>query len=134
MSLRVVEWRFRNKGLEAYYTRDFQPSVLAVQEDLSPDARRVRELEACGYEKMASAFKLGEKYCYAVGSLWEVDPVSVKALRASIEQGEPGWVERVKKEWRGYWNVESLAYWSGVPLQATLAILLNLRDRGELNV
>ncbi len=27
-----------------------------------------------------------------------------------------------------------MVYWSGGPLQATLAILLNLRDRGELDV
>jgi hypothetical protein len=134
VNLRVVEWRLRNKGLEGYYTRDFQPSVLVVQEDLRPEARRARELEARGYEKMPHAFKWGEKFCYAAGSLREVDPDAVKALRASIEQDEPEWVRRVKKEWRGYWNVESIAYWSGVPLQATLAILLNLRDRGELDL
>ncbi|MGH3085709.1 MAG: hypothetical protein ACRDSJ_00140 [Rubrobacteraceae bacterium] len=36
--MRVVEWGFRNKGLEGYYARDFEPSVLAVQEDLRPEA------------------------------------------------------------------------------------------------
>lgn len=35
----MVEWGFRNKGLEGYYARDFEPSVLAVQEDLRPEAR-----------------------------------------------------------------------------------------------
>lgn len=134
MSLRVVEWRFRNKGLEGYYTRSFRPSVLAVQEDLSPEARRARELEARGYEKIPREFKWNEKFCYAVGSLREVDPDAVKALRATIEEAEPEWVRRVEKEWRGFWTVESIAYWSGVPLQATLAILLNLRDGRELNV
>jgi hypothetical protein len=133
LSLRVVEWRFRNKGLEGYYTREFRPSVLVVQEDLRPEARRARELEARGYEKMGRAFKWSEKFCYAAGSLREVDPDAVKALRATIEQAEPEWVRRVRKEWRGPWIVESIAYWSGVPLQATLAILLNLDDRGELN-
>lgn len=63
-----------------------------------------------------------------------LDSDTVRALRPTIEQDEPEWVERVKQEWRGYWNVESTAYWSGVPLQATLAILLNLRDRGELDL
>ena len=134
MSLRVVEWGFRNKGLEGYYARDFEPSVLAVQEDLRSEARRARELEARGYEERPLAFKWGERFCYAAGSLLELDPDTVRALRPTIEQDEPEWVERVKEEWRGYWNVESTAYWSGVPLQATLAILLNLRDRGELDV
>ncbi len=64
----------------------------------------------------------------------ELKPDTVRALRPTIEQDAPEWVERVKYEWRGYWNVESAAYWSGVPLQATLAILLNLRDSGELVV
>nr|MBA3474869.1 hypothetical protein [Rubrobacter sp.] len=68
MSLRVVEWGFRNKGLEGYYARDFEPSVLAVQEDLRPEARRARELEARGYEERPLAFKWGEKFCYAAGS------------------------------------------------------------------
>ena len=134
MSLRVMEWEFRNQGLEGYYARDFEPSVLAVQEDLRPEARRARELEARGYEERPLSFKWDDKFCYAAGSLLELDPDTVRALRPTIEQDEPEWVERVKHEWRGYWNVESTAYWSGVPLQATLAILLNLRDRGELDV
>lgn len=134
MNLRVMEWEFRNKGLEGYYARDLEPSVLAVQEDLRPEARRARELEACGYEERPLSFKWSEKFCYAAGSLLALDPDTVRALRPTIEQDEPEWVERVKQEWRGYWNVESTAYWSGVPLQATLAILLNLRDRGELDL
>lgn len=132
MNLRVMEWEFRNKGLEGYYARDFEPSVLAVQEDLRPEARRARELEALGYEERPLSFKWGEKFCYAAGSLLEVDPDAVRTLRPSIEQDEPEWVERVREKWQGYWNVESTAHWSGAPLQATLAILPNLRDRGEL--
>lgn len=58
----------------------------------------------------------------------------MRALRPNIERDEPEWVEQVKKEWAGYWNVESTAYWSGVPIQATFAILLNLYERGELDV
>lgn len=134
MNLRVVEWGFRNKGLEGYYARDFEPSVFAVQEDLRPEARRARELEARGYEERPLSFKWDEKFCYAAGSVLDLDPDTVRALRPTIEQDEPEWVERVKEEWRGYWNIESTAYWSEVPLQATLAILLNLSDRGELAV
>lgn len=62
-----------------------------------------------------------------------MDPDSVKALRPFIEQWEPEWVEWVKREWSGRWgDIESVAYWSGVPLQATMAILENLHERGEL--
>ena len=37
LGVRVIEWGFRNKQLEGYYARDFDPSVLAVQEDLRPE-------------------------------------------------------------------------------------------------
>lgn len=132
MTMRVLEWDFRNKGLEGYYARDFETSVLAVQEDLRPEARRTRELEARGYEKRPLSFKWDQKYCYAAGSLLQVDPDAVRSLRPTIEEDEPGWVEAVKREWKGYWNIESTAYWSEVPMQAVVAILLNLEERGEL--
>lgn len=49
MGVRVLEWEFRNKRLEGYYAHDREPAVLAVQEGLSGEARRARELEAEGY-------------------------------------------------------------------------------------
>lgn len=59
----------------------------------------------------------------------------MRSLKPSIEKDEPGWVESVKRQWPAYRpNVESTAYWAEVPLQATVAILLNLYERGELNV
>ncbi len=65
----------------------------------------------------------------------QVDPDAVRALRPTIESDEPYWVESVKSQWLAYRpNIESTAYWSGVPIQATLAILLNLRERRELDV
>ncbi|MDP8944229.1 MAG: hypothetical protein M3N16_08945 [Actinomycetota bacterium] len=135
MSLRVVEWGFRNKRLEGYIARDFEPSVLAVQEDLSVEARRARELEARGYEERPLAFKWDEKFCFVAANVLEVDPDAVRALRPSIERDEPGWVESVKHQWPAYRpNIESTAYWAGVPLQATVAILFNMKERGELLV
>lgn len=132
--MRVLEWGFRNERLEGYVARDLDPSVLAVREDLSPEARRARELEARGYEERPLAFKWDDKLLFAASSLAEVDPDAVRSLRPSIERDEPGWVESVKREWEGSWSVESTADWSGVPLQATFAILLNLHERGELKI
>lgn len=132
--MRVLEWGFRNNRLEGYVARDLDPSVLAVREDLSREARRARELEARGYEERPLAFKWDDKLLYAAGSLPEVDLDAVRALRPSIEQDEPGWVESVKREWEECWSVEYAADRSGVPIQAALAILLNLRDREELRV
>jgi hypothetical protein len=135
LSLRVVEWEFANKRLEGYIARDFEPAVLAVQEDLRPEARRARELEALGYDANPLGFKWREKLCYAAANVLEVDPDAVRALRPTIERDEPGWVQSVKNQWPAYRpDVESVAYWAEVPLQATVAILLNMQEGGELNV
>jgi len=132
--LRVVEWEFRNKGLEGYFARNPEMAVLAVQEDLRPEARRAREMEAEGYEERPSAFKWREKACYAAANVMEVDMDAVRALKPRIEREEPEWVARVKKEWEAFRDVESVAFWAEVPIQAVVAILLNLDERGELLV
>lgn len=135
LGVRVIEWGFRNKQLEGYYARDFDPSVLAVQEDLRPEARRARELEALGYEERPLSFKWREKACFTAAKVEDVDPDAVRALRPFIDQWEPDWVEWVKREWPLYRpDIETTAYWAGVPLQATMAILDNLHGREELEV
>ena len=66
-------------------------------------------------------------------NILEMHPNSVRALRPRIESDEPEWVEWVKSEWsarRG--DVESVAFWAEVPIQAVVAILLNLDKREEL--
>ncbi len=132
--LRVVEWGFRNKRMEGYFARDFDMAVLAVQEDLRPEARRAREMEAEGYDERPSAFKWRQKACYTAANVLEVDPDAVRALRPRIEREQPEWVERVKDEWESFRDVESVAFWAEVPIQAVVAILLNLEERGELLV
>jgi hypothetical protein len=57
-----------------------------------------------------------------LGSLEKIAPDTVRALRPSIEHDEPEWVDRIKEVWWGAWIVESVAYRSGVPLPATLAL------------
>lgn len=79
------------------------------------------------------SFKWCEKACYAAANVMEVDQYSVRGLKPRIEREEPKWVERVNDEWparRG--DVESVAYVAQVPLQATMALLENLYERGEL--
>jgi hypothetical protein len=132
--VRVLEWKFRNQRLEGYYAHDREPAVLALQEGLSGEARRARELEAEGYHARPPAFKRREKRCFAAANVLEVDPDAVRALRPRIEREEPEWVERVRDEWESFRDVESTAFWAEVPLQATVAILTNLYERGELKV
>lgn len=56
----------------------------------------------------------------------------MRALRPRIEREQPDWVERIKDEWESFRDVESVAFWAEVPIQAVVAILLNLEERGEL--
>lgn len=65
---------------------------------------------------------------FAAANVLEVDPDAVRALRPRIEREEPEWL---KGEWESFRDVESTAFWAEVPLQATMAILLNLHERGE---
>jgi hypothetical protein len=44
MKLRIYDWRFRDRRLEAHYVEDPEPAGVALREDLSPEARRAREL------------------------------------------------------------------------------------------
>jgi len=45
-----------------------------------------------------------------------------------LSREEPEWVERVRDEWESFRDVQSTAFWAEMPLQATVAILLNLHE------
>ena len=53
-------------------------------------------------------------------------------MRPHIEREEPVWVEAVRRGWELYRDVERVSLETRVPLQAVIAILKNLRERGEL--
>lgn len=132
MRLRIYDWRFRDRRLEALYVADPEPAGVALSEDLSPEARRARELEALGYFLAPYLFGRRWKFCYLAANVEEVDPDSVRALRLVMEQEEPGWVEAVGREWEPQWDAERVSLKTGVPLQAVVAILENLQERGVL--
>jgi hypothetical protein len=63
-----------------------------------------------------------------------VDPDSVRALKPDIEREEPLWAEAVRRRWELYRVVERVSLETRVLLQAVIAILENLRERGDLPV
>jgi hypothetical protein len=134
MKLRIYEWRFRDRRLEALYVEDPEPAGVALREDLSPEARRARELEVRGYYSSPLAFGRRYRFCYLAANAGEVDPDSVRALRPDIEREEPVWVEAVRRGWELYRDVERVSLETRVPLQAVIAILENFKARGELQV
>ena len=133
MRLRIYDWRFRNKRLEAVYVADPEPAGVALGIDLTPEARRARELEARGYFHAQLSFGRRWKLCYLATNAGEVDPDSVRALRLDIEREEPGWVEAVRREWELHRDAERVSLETGLPLQAVVAIVQNLEERGELS-
>ena len=134
MKLRIYDWRFRDRRLEALYVEDPEPAGVALRDDLSPEARRARELEVRGYYSSRRAFGKRYRFCYLAANAGEVDPDSVRALRIDIEREEPVWAEAVRRGWELYRDVERISLETRVPLQAVIAILENLRERGELPV
>ena len=134
MKLRIYDWRFRDRRLEALYVEDPEPAGVALREDLSPEARRARELEVRSYYSSPLSFGRRYRFCYLAANAEEVDPDSVRALRPDIEREEPLWAEAVRRGWELYRDVERVSLETRVPLQAVIAILENLRERDELPV
>ncbi len=133
MKLRIYDWRFRDRRLEALYVEDPEPAGVALREDLSPEARRARELETRGYYSSPLAFGKRYRFCYLAANAGEVDPESVRALRPDIEREEPLWAQAVRRGWELYQDAERVSLETGLPLQAVVAIVQNLEERGEFS-
>jgi hypothetical protein len=87
-----------------------------------------------GYYNSPLSFGKRYRFCYLAAKTEEVDPDSVRALRPDIEREEPLWAEAVRRGWELYRDVERVSLETRVPLQAVIAILENLKGRGELPV
>ena len=87
----------------------------------------------CQYSSPLS-FRKRYRFCYLAANAGEMDPDSVRALRPDIEREEPVWAEAVRRGWELHRDVERVSLETRVPLQAVIAILKNLRERGELPV
>ena len=102
MKLRIYDWHFRDRRLEALYVEDPEPAGVALREDLSPEARRARQLEVRGYYSNPRSFGKRYRFCYLAASAGEVDSDSVRGLRPDIEREEPLWAEAVRRGWELY--------------------------------
>lgn len=104
---------------------------MAVQPDLSETAKRAREIEAHGYHIRPP--RKSRKFCTWPDSLEAIDPISVRAQKQCIEEMEPEWIERVRREWEMYRDELSVVFWSELPAEAVRACLEILEARGELS-
>ena len=116
--------------VEAYYYGKEGLSLMAVQPDLSDNARRAREIEAYGYHIRPPYGR--EKFCTWPDSVEDIDPLSVRAQKRCVEHMEPEWLDRVKREWEGRYDEASVVFWSELPPETVHAILEILWERGEI--
>lgn len=134
MSLEIDDFPLSNPRLEAAYTEFPNPAGMAVKRGLRASYRRAREIEAHGLYKKPPLAK--RKFCYACGSLEEVDLVSVDAVRRMVDEMEPAWVAAVKDATLMFNSPDLIQGWLedewGIPLQVVVAILMNLEARSEL--
>lgn len=132
--LQIDDFPFANPDLEAAYTEHPIPAGMAIRHDLRRSSKRAREVEAHGHYRRPPL--TGRKFCYPCGSLEEVDLVSVNAVRRTVDEMEPEWVEAVKDAARMFNQPDLIRGWLeeewGLDLQIVVAILMNLEARGEL--
>ena len=130
MPLRVREHDLGGNNLEAYYTEHPSPATLAVQPGLAPRVREAREVEGHGYYRRPP--KGGRKFCFGPRWRHDYDVGAINAIRCVIDDLKPEWVAEVREAARMSNETRWIAAWCELSEQVVVAILENLKDRGEL--
>lgn len=130
MALRI---RSRNLGgvpVEAFYSEFTEEPSMTIQNGLPHARKRARELEGHGYYRRPPLW--GRKCCFAARTEEQVDYGTIRALRNTVEEMEPAWIEAVKDACRIGNEPRIIAAWCELPLQVVVAVLAILEVRGEL--
>lgn len=130
MAPEISEYDLGEGRVQAFAYHDGQTVHMAVQPYLSSSARRSREIEAHGYDIRPP--RTGQKFCLWPTSVEDIDYVSVKAQQRRIEDLEPEWIERVRRQWETFRDFTSTVFWTELEPETVMAILLLLRKRGEV--
>lgn len=132
--LEVDEYDFANDrlgGLYTEYPRTLPPG-LVLDRDLAHEEREAIEMEAECYACRRSP-RGGRMYFHEPESLETMNRQRIMACRKVVEADRPDWVERIRFALRiGDNDTYKIIAYSGVPPYPAVAILENLRDRGEL--
>lgn len=130
MTVRIEDRDLGGGDLEAYGVFKPERAIMAVRPDLPSTRKRARVLE--GYGCWIKPPIGGRRICYTARSVEDLDPVSVRAIRRTVDQMEPDWVRAVKEECRVSNDLEEIADRCDLDIQAVAAIIRNLQERGEL--
>ena len=104
--------------------------AVAIHEDLDAPAREMREVEAHGYAKSPPR---RDRYCLRPRSMRDLDSRTVSAIRKVVDEQRPEWVAAVKEATRVSGDPRVIAAWVSpeIRVEAVVAIVLNLKERGE---
>lgn len=131
MSLEIDEFDI-GKGVDAFYFHDpdYGIQAMAVRTDLDLPDRDSLEVEARGYCRRPP--KRGEKFCLTPRHPYDFDPNAIAAIRCVVEEIRPGWTKEVKDAARISNDTRWIAAWCELSPNAVVAIIENLKARGEL--
>lgn len=128
--LEAEEHDFTNDNLNGIYTEVIGEPTLIRDTSLSQEDAEALEAEAECYRVKGPRER--RKFCYEPRSLEEMDRERIGALRRCIEEERPDWVERIKWACEIDNDVYRIVSYSGVPPYPAVAILENMKARGEL--
>lgn len=130
----VIEDRDLGGGyIEAYFTALPQPGYMAIQEDVRPETRRARCMEAHAYYRRPP--RSGRKVSYVQSNPDKVDEQTISALRRVVEYHLTS--EEQQEVRCSYVACEYCdAYWIAWDCElhpyVVIALLRNWAERGEL--
>ena len=125
--------RFDHERLDGLYSEVFgeeEPPALILNPGLPHTEEEALLAEARCYAVRGP--KAGRKFCYAPVSYEEMDRERIRALRRCIEAERPDWVEVVRMATLMDNEIYTIIHLSGVPPYPAVAILENMKERGEL--
>lgn len=130
--IEVEEHSYSNPELNGLYDElfDEEKPLLVVDRDLPPEEREALEAEADCYRIKGP--REGLKFCYAPRTYESMNRERIRALRRCIEEVRPDWVEQVRMATLMDNEVYTIVHLSGVPPYPAVAILENMKERGEL--
>lgn len=128
----VGEHDYTNPDLDGLYDEllDGDHPYLVVDRGLPYAHREALEAEAKCYQRRGPRDRL--KFCYAPRSYETMDRERIRALRRCIEDLRSDWVSLVRMAILMDNDLAKIVDFSGVPPYPAVAILENMRDRGEL--
>lgn len=131
MNLEIDEFDI-GEGVDGFYFHDSDYGIqaMAIRPELDLPDRASLEVEARGYCRRPP--KRGEKFCLTPRDPYDFDPNAIAAIRCVVEEIRPEWTAEVKDAAQISSDVRWIAAWCELSPNVVVAIVENLRVRGEL--